>query len=240
MNHNDLIFKYLNNKLSHKEQLTLEKLILTDSAFKEELNFQKNLKKVTVKEDEANFRKLIQKIENQASSKTISKKLFIKWMAVASVIFLLGLSYMLIPQQKMSNETIFTSYFKPYKNVIAPIVRGENKQNEKTLAFMAYEKGNYETAVMRFTELYKDTKEPFYLFYKANALLQLERTEEAIPLLINHLKTKDTLTKKTNWYLALAYLKSNKTKKAKNLLKKIIDLKSYNYKKAEELIKKIK
>lgn len=239
MDKNILIEKHLQNNLSSKERLVFDELLKEDSTFKKEVTFQLDLKKVATHVDADNFKNLIATLENKNSSKTTSKRPFIKWMAAASVILLVGLSYMLMPQQKMSNDTIFTSYFTPYQNVVAPIVRGENNQDGKTAAFLAYEKEDYELAVTLFTELYTDTKEPFYLFYKANALLKLERVEEAVPLLIDHLKTKGVLTQKTNWYLALAYLKLNETEKAKELLEKIITNNSYHNKKANELLEKM-
>jgi len=161
-----------------------------------------------------------------------------KWLAAASIVLLLGLSYFLLPDNKTDSNELFASYFEPYRNVIQPIERGTVQQDEKTLAFMAYEKGEYKKAIELFTKLYANSKESYYLFYNANALLKIEKPEEAVPLLLAHLKTKDTLTEKTNWYLALAYLKLKDKDKAKAVLKEVIAKGSYKTKEANELLEK--
>ncbi len=238
MENNYLIEKYIQNCLSSQEELEFNTLLKTDANFKKEVGFHTNLKKVVKHEDATNFRNFIVGLEDRTKN-TTSKKSFLKWFAAASIVVLFGLSYLLIPKQNVSTNALFASYFEPYRNVIAPIVRGENQQDDKTLAFIAYEKGEYQTAIVLFSKLYASTKEPYYLFYKANALLKLERAKEAIPLLLHHLKTKDTLTEKTNWYLALAYLKIKEKKKAKDLLKRVITTNSYHNKEAKELLKKM-
>lgn len=236
MKHEKLIEKYIQNRLSAKEKAVFDDLLNNDMTFKEEVTLQTDLKKVIVAEDDAEFKTLLTNLEQQAESTVTQKRLYVKWLAAASIVLLLGLSYFLTINNKATTNELFASYFKPYRNVVAPIVRSDDFQDEKTLAFMAYEKGEYKTAIMLFSNLYTTTKKPYYLFYKANALLKLERADEAIPLLLEHLKTKDTLTEKSNWYLALAYLKIENTQKAKEALQKVITNKSYKTKEAQKLI----
>jgi len=235
MKREELIEKYIQNKLSPQEEIEVKELLKNDSSFKDEITFHSSLKNVSQYEDNANFRSLIKTLEKQAKAPQ-QKQSYTKWLAAASIILLLGLSYFLNMDQKLSTDELFAQNFEPYRNVVAPIVRSNNQQDEKTQAFLAYEKGEYETAITLFTKLYKNTKEPYYLFYKANALLKLERAKEAVPLLLEHLKTKDTLTEKTSWYLALAYLKIEDKQKAKELLKKVIANKSYKNKEAQKLM----
>ena len=142
--------------------------------------------------------------------------------------------------QKSSTNELFANYFEPYRNVIQPLERGSGDQDEKSRAFYAYEKGDYEKAVRLFTDLFTATKEPYYLFYKANALLKLEKANEAVPLLLEHLKTKDTLSEKSTWYLALAYLKLNDKPNARITLKKVISDGKYKSKEAQKLLSEFK
>ena len=104
---------------------------------------------------------------------------------------------------------------------------------KKTKAFIAYETGDYELAVSLFSDLYEKDKQPYYLFYKANALLKLEKAKEAIPLLKEHLKTKDTLNEKSTWYLALAYLKIEDKENARTLLQQLVNDKQYKIKRSQ-------
>ena len=242
MNHDNLIYKYLRKELSDSEKIQFNELLKNDTRFKEDVHFQTNLQKVTQHNDDAEFKNIIATAESkyqQKSNTNTVKFSFTKWMAAASVILILGLSYFLMQKNTIATDDLFAANFEPYRNVVAPLVRGENKQDEKSKAFLAYEKGEYEVSVLLFSKLYKITNESYYLFYQANALLKLERADEAIPLLQQHLKTKDSLTQKTNWYLALAYLKINDTKKAKEMLKKVTLEKLYKNKDAVKLLQEL-
>ena len=233
-----LIEKHLQNKLSSEEALLFTKLLNTDAAFKKEVDLQTNIKKVVTYEDDSNFRDLVSNLEEEAKNAK-PKRSYKKWLVAASIVLLMGLSYYINSNQKETGSELFASYFVPYRNVIQPMVRSNEQQDAKALAFMAYEKGEYEKAIALFTNLYTTTKEPYYLFYKANALLKLEKANEAIPLLLEHLKTKDTLTEKTSWYLALAYLKIENNPKAKEFLDLVIIKGTYKTTEAEQLLKKI-
>ncbi|MGK0414377.1 MAG: hypothetical protein ACJA1B_002601 [Polaribacter sp.] len=237
----DLIEKYILNRLSSEEVLLVENLLKTDADFNKELNFQSNLKKAIIKEDDDDFKILVSKLESKAKFKdSIPRRAYVKWLAAASVILLVGLSYFLTLPQKISTDDLFVSYFEPYRNVVQPMQRGNEQQDEKTLAFLAYEKGEYNTAISLFSDLYSTTKEPYYLFYKANALLKLEKANEALPLLLEHLKTTDSLSEKTTWYLALAYLKLNDKASAKGALEKVISDDNFKTAEARKLLKELK
>lgn len=239
MKREDLIDKYLQNKLSKDEKLVFEELLEKNDSFKKEVQLYVDLKKAVEKEDDSNFRNLITEIESTAKIPK-DKNSQLKWLVAASIIILLGLSYFLTLEKKVSTQELFVSYFEPYKNVIEPLQRNGDQKNEKAIAFMAYDHEEYEKAVILFSKLYSSTNEPYYLFYKANALLKLERANEAIPLLLEHLKTKDTLTEKSYWYLAMAYLKLNDKASAKQSLKKVLSEGKYKTKEAEKLLKQFK
>lgn len=235
MEKQELIEKYIQNRLSDAEKIKFDTLLASDIGFKKEVDLHVNLKKVTKHEDATNFKNLISEIE---AAKSPKKRNYTKWLAAASIVLLLGLSYFLTLENKVSNNELFVAYFEPYRNVIQPIERGSSQQDQKTLAFTAYEKGDYKKAIDLFSKLYDNTNESYCLFYKANALLKLEKAKEAVPLLLEHLKTKDTLTEKSRWYLALAYLKLNNKVEAKKTLKKVISEKNYKMKEAKELLEK--
>jgi len=231
-----LIEKFIQNRLSIDEKSTFNELLEKDDSFKKEVQLHVNLKKAIIKEDDSGFRNLISEIESKVKRpKQINS--YTKWLVAASIIFLLGLSYFLTLEKKASTQELFASYFEPYRNVIQPMQRNGDQQNEKEIAFMAYDQGEYEKAILLFSNLHASTKEPYYLFYKANALLKLERANDAVPLLLEHLKTNDTLTEKSHWYLAMAYLKLDDKVNAKLSLEKVITEGKYKTKEAEKLLK---
>jgi len=237
MKKEDLIDKYLQHRLTSVEKLKFEELFKNDIDFKKEVTFHINLKKAVKNDDDKVFRNLISNLELKVRK---PKHLYTKWLAAASIILLLGLTYFLTLEKKASTQELFASYFEPYRNVIQPLERNGNQQNEKEIAFMAYDHGEYEKAILLFSKLHTTTKEPYYLFYKANALLKLERAKEAVPLLLEHLKTKDTLTEKSHWYLAMAYLKLDDKINAKLSLKKVLIEGKYKTKEAKKLLKRFK
>ncbi len=236
--HAALIEKYIHNRLTSKEELGFNELLKNNEAFKKEVALHTNIKKVVTYEDDLSFRKLISDLEKKSKGAT-QKRSYTKWLVAASIALLLGLTYFINTNNKATGNELFASYFVPYRNVVHPIVRSNEQQDIKAMAFIAYERGEYKKAITLFTNLYITTEEPYYLFYKANALLKLEKADEAIPLLLKHLKTKDTLTDKTNWYLALAYLKIEDDQKAKKLLNVIITKELYKTKEAQQLLKEI-
>ncbi|MBD1261578.1 hypothetical protein HZY62_13320 [Maribacter polysiphoniae] len=236
----DLIEKYIQNRLSPEERVMVDELLHNDIDFQKELTLQANLKKAIRKEDDDRFRDLISELESKAKiEKPITRRSYVKWLAAASVLLFVGLTYFLTMDQKVSTDDLFASYFEPYRNVVQPLQRGDGYQDEKTLAFLAYERGEYDTAISLFSNLYSTTKEPYYLFYKANALLKLKKANEAVPLLLEHLKTNDTLTEKTTWYLALAYLKMNDRPNARKTLEKVIADGKYKSTEAKKLLEAV-
>ncbi|WP_186435531.1 tetratricopeptide repeat protein [Maribacter sp. MAR_2009_72] len=245
MERENLLEKYLRDKLTETEWQTFDALLKSDPDFKEEVEFHTGVKRAVTAEEDENFRNILSDFESEYRNtvpKTVplqpSKrvKLPMKWMVAASVTLLAGIAYFFSANQAADPQDLFVANFKPYRNVTHPITRGEETTDAKTKAFLAYSKGDYKEAIPLFDELYASDKEAYYLFYMANALIQLNRAGEAIPLLQEHLKTQDALTNKSNWYLAMAYLQLRDTKKAGEALKKVLAAKGYKAEEARQLL----
>ena len=235
MDRDQLIEKYFQKQLTSEEQLLFDQLMADDREFREAVAFQENVKRVAEAEDDAQFRALIGGFETEHAEKP-SQRSYTKWLVAASIVLLLGASYFFFPQRTDSPQELFAEHFEPYRNVIHPIVRDAEQQDKRTAAFAAYEQGRYEDAIVLFDELYASSPAHFYLFYKANALIELERAKEAIPLLEEHLKTSDTLTEKSPWYLAMAYLKLNDRTNAKKWLRVVERQQKYKASTAKALL----
>jgi len=236
MKNKKLIEKYFLKQLSTSEMKQFNEQLVSNFEFKKEFDFQKNLKQVIeVEEDEA-FKKTLQNYELEMKPKNHFKL----WKIAASLLVLFGLSYFVLFQNNVSNEELFAQNFEPYRNVILPIERGDVSTDLKTQAFTAYEKGNYKNAISLFSKLQETQTNLYYVFYKANSYLALENTKEAIPLLQKYIASNGTFTEKAKWYLALAYLKNNNIKEAKEILQNIEKEKSYHYEKASQILQIIK
>ncbi len=238
MEKDELLEKYFQGNLNANEQAAFDTLLNEDASFKEEVALQLSIKRVAEEYDDNEFRSMLSDFEAEHQPKKVFRlERYSKWLVAASVVLIAGLTYILTLNNPTTQE-LFAQNFQPYENVVHPIVRGTEEQDQKTKAFIAYETGDYELAVSLFSDLYEKDKQPYYLFYKANALLKLEKAQEAIPLLKEHLKTKDTLKEKSTWYLALAYLKIEDKENARTLLQQLVNDKQYKVKEAKTLLNK--
>jgi FimV-like protein len=237
MKKDELIDKFITNSLNEEEQKIFDDLMANDEDFQKEVRLVENLQKVAEFEDDAETRQLIADFEASHHPKPnkFNRKI---WLVAASIALLAVLTY-IFTDSKVDSQLLFAENFKPYQNVVHPIVRSAEQADLKTEAFKAYENGAYKRALELFDLLHRDTGEPFYLFYKANALLALNRPEEAITAFKNHLKTKDTLVEKTYWYLAMAYLKSGDTDMARKSLQEVVSKDVYKADKAKVLLDKL-
>ena len=241
MNNSKLIALYFSNKLSEDELLEFKNLYENNPEFKLEVDFLENVKSVSEKEDDAEFRKQLASFETEfikAEKSPVSK--WLRPLISVAAVLLIALSLQIFYNKPLNEDKLFLNYFEPSKNVSAPIVRAEKDKTTTNQAFLAYSENNYKQAIPLFEKAFKDTKNSELLFYEGNALLATDHTEKAIEKFKEHLNYSDILTKRSHWYLALAYLKSKNHEKAKLELKNLINS-GENFKKdeARSLLKKL-
>lgn len=261
MDREKMLEKFTEGKLTTAEQKEFDRLYDTDLNFRTEVDFHTNISRVAEAEDDDAFREMLTSFEAEAllttkrddkvnnapphneieakSKKTGLKRLPARWLVAASIALIAGLAYIFMPASPTSNQDLFNQNFQPYPNVVHPVVRGEEGPELKTKAFVAYEKKEYTSAIALFAELYSESEEPDYLFYQANALLQLNRGQEAIPLLQNHLESGDKLAEKSAWYLAMAYLQVDDSENAQNMLQSVVDDGGFKAQEAKKLLKSL-
>lgn len=232
-----LIAKFIQGNLTETEQQRFNTLLETDPDFKDEVAFHLNIMEVTAAEDEEDVRSLLTEFEREAKRKTPDRR---QWLVAASIILLMGLGYYFMVMNQPTTRDLFDENFEPYPNVVHPIVRNSEENSSVNEAFEAYQNKDYEKAATMFSLLYEETRESPYLFYSANTLIQLNRGEEAIPALQEHLKTKDILSDKTAWYLAMAYLQIDDVDNTKKMLQTIVEENLYDSEAAEKLLKALK
>ncbi len=231
----DYINKYFEDTLSEAELKAFNTLLLNDTDFKEAFEFQKELRDTLILNDREQIKKEIQNWDTGSS-----KRSFKPWLIAASIIALLAIpSFWYFGQPDLSNDHLFVTNFEPYRNVVHPIVRGENSDDIKAKAFIAYEAKNYKEALNSFNVLLSEGDDATISFYKANVLLQLNKTDEAISILSGNYNIPEIIKAQQLWYLALAYIKTDANKKAKVTLKVLIDNGNYKKKEAEQLLKQL-
>lgn len=237
-----LIEKKFSNDLTEAELLEFKKLYETNDAFKQEVDFLKNVQRVSETEDDALFRNQLTTYETEISPKKVFlNSKWIKPFSAIAAIFIITISISLFMNKDINNDSLFSSYFEPSKNVSAPIVRSEKDEHLTNRAFIAYSEADYQQATSLFQKAFEQTGNSELLLYEGNALLAMDKVTEAIEVFKTHLTYSDALTNRTHWYLALAYVKSNQLDKAKQELTIYIDSEE-KFKKTEtkSLLKKLK
>jgi len=239
MNNSDLIEKYFENSLTPKEQLIFNDLLQNDKTFKKEFIFEKDLKKVIAINQKENLKSTLQNFESKIENK--SKIFFLpkKWLVAASIILLVGIGFWFVKNSYFpSDEKLYTQNFELYRNIIQPIVRGENTNTIEYKAFVAYENKECHKAINLFNSSI-NSEADYIRFYKAMCYLSLNKTSNAINLLlpIATSETKNDSNKNfkeiANWYLGLAYLKNNEKNKAISQFSLIANHPDKSYKKEE-------
>lgn len=206
----------------------------------ENLEFEKHLKKAITAEERKHQKEYLQSLEANFKNKKLKKKF--NWRIAASLLVLVGLgSYFLLFNQSISNEKLYETYFYPYENVVAPIVRDNLDLDKKAQIFSQYEQGDFEKAIKGFNQLTsKDSIDITTVnFYKANAYLQLKEFTEAETLFNKIIKEDNTEWKEESiWYLALISIKQNNKETAIQYLQKLQkeNKKSFKDKEVEDLL----
>ena len=231
-----LIQKYLQGTLSEAEEQLFQEYAKNDPSFTDDIPFYEGLHYAFAKADYDQT-----KTQLQSFYKEERHSVWRKWSIAATVLVLMSLGSLWFLNTINSTETLYAHYFEPYKNVVQPIVRGEAEKNTKVLAFMAYDDGDYDTAIVYINQLLEDKPEAILALYKANSQLQTDQTEAAIATLESHIKKTDTIYAEAQWYLALSYLKLDNKEATKSHLSTLLQTNSnFKNKDAIALLKTLK
>lgn len=224
---------YFENSFSDESQQQFDFLLKTDPSFVEEIDFQKKVKKAITLNERSALKKKLQSFEP-----TIAKSFKI-WYAAASILLVFGFGFYYL-QNASSSENLYDAYYQSYPNVVAPTVRSQNNEDEKSTAFFEYDGGNYEKSLVLFSKIYKTENADYALFYRALSEMELQKTSDAIASFNQFdLSKNNAFTPFVKWYLALAYIKENQKEKAIPLLKTLAETENPQEEMAQKLLKEL-
>ncbi len=240
MDKDELINGYFEGSLSESQLEEFNSLLEKDVAFTSEFEFQKELQDSLKKQERQEIKELFSNLKDE-NGKTETKVIKLRpWLAAASIALLAGLAWwFLFNTGEINTEELYAANFAPYDNVIQPIERGDQLEDLKTKAFTAYENEEYPKALELFKELQGKHNEAYIEFYKAMVLMQLNKQEEAIPLLEGYIEKGGELKDRASWYLALAYLKLNRLEDCKEQLNLRISSGTYKTAAAKKLLSQL-
>jgi tetratricopeptide (TPR) repeat protein len=237
MDKNFILHKYIKNSLTEEEEKVFHDLRQNDAEFRKEIAFHENTKAAIHDYEKKSLKKELIALESRSKKTTVSIFKNSKWLVAASISVLVVIASYLYFDKGISHDELFYKNFEPYANVIEPVERGEEAKDFATKGFFAYEAENYEEALLYFGKIESQEKPTYIWFYEANCLLKLDQPNKAISLFKKHLSSKDKLSDRSNWYLALSYLRINDAKSALKYFEKVAQSpKAYKFKEAREIM----
>lgn len=229
----DLIRKYFNGELSDSERVEVELRQLEDTEFALLMtDFQSTRDGIRLARKQE-LKERLREIESTRKSKR--RKLIA---IAASIAIVLGVGGVLVWNQgKVSSNELYAEYYEPYPNVYAPITRDGDPTSDLEKAFALYEQGEYSKALKGFNQELEVNDDQDVLFYKAIALIQLEKTKEAEGILASIQLEKSSYSPQILWYESLLFIKNEQYEKAKSKLKELDGMNSgYKTQKVRDLI----
>jgi anti-sigma-K factor RskA len=248
--------KYIEGTLSDQEQAEFELKMLSDADFAREVGETEDIVVATQVFGRSELKKELQRVANaeplpsdllsvtrqdtQATEGQLPRmrRIYQRLAGVAAAIVLIFAAGWWFTQKRTSPESLFVSYFEPYPNVAAPIVRNATAKKPLEQALLLYEQKNYAAAITQLSALSQQTEA--VRFYLAMSHLSNGNAKAAI----KHFaalkgNVSASYQKQTLWYLAMAHLANQDVNACKNVLKQLTSEDNFYQKKALELMKQL-
>ena len=241
MDKENLLFRYFSNQLTEEQKKMFQELLETDKGFKAQFDFEKDLKRVIKKNENENLKVKLVGYEKEINAKdkgNPSKWAFKNWSIAASIALLVGLGWLGYNLMSGPNYTkLYAANFEAYPNTVYTITRGEGEETKEREAFVAYESGDYETALRNFAQIPSLDKKEYLDFYRAHSRMNLDELEDAKKDFQKVIAADKSFVGESYWYLALIYLKEKDKGNAVSSLQILASKYEYNKIKAEALLK---
>jgi tetratricopeptide (TPR) repeat protein len=235
-----------------EEKLLFEKEITSDKEFHQTLELTQEVDTIIRDTELVNFVNTIDEIiannlnKKERSSSVINpgnkNNFFLrrKFLIAASISLFIVISSLLYFTNSTSNEKLYSQFYYKYDACI--VTRGNNNTDALIVAIQLYDKKQYKEAIVKFNDIIKiDNHNSVAYFFIGVSYMEIHSFEKAIQSLNIVINQKDTaFLEHAEWYLALCYLKTNKTSLAKSLIKQIAASDSYYHSKANNLSRKLK
>jgi len=228
-----LIERYFNEDLSKEELEFFEQEMQRDEKFKIEVTQYEyvfgGLKEARARKLKSDFKSLEDQLHTRRPKYNFSVSSIMRYGAVATVAVIVTMAFNFSNlEPAIETEQVFSEYFRPYPNVIAPVTRSTEVLDSDLKHVMSfYDAKDYDAAIEGFDKLLADADlKNEMLFYKGVALLAKGDAYEARA----HFEMMDPSNNFSNqrkWYLSLALAQLDEINDAKELLNEIIRDKSY-------------
>ena len=243
-----LMERYLDQSLTAEERLNVERRIAGEPSFKELYQSEKLLV------DGIRYGHLRDRLEQlksleaglgrvdaiEGGARVVDFMRFWKPLSIAAIV-LIAAAWFLVSRQSMpENERLFAANFELFDSPGSGLTRSEGNMvpSLKASAYMAYDKGDYKSAVVLFEKALEKYDDPILMLCLGNSYLAINQPEKAEQVFKNMLERHQDLVTQAKWYLSLSYLKQNKLNRVKSILWEINNSSTYG-EKAKKLLKEL-
>ena len=162
--------------------------------------------------ERAAAKKQLQALEASIAAK--KNRYIWQWAAAASIV-VAALFTTLQLLRGPNYDALFSTYYEPYPNTLAPVERSANADSGLLQAFAYYDGGDYEKAIQAFQQLQQSDQWKDLQLYLGISQMALNQNEEARKSFEATIAAKGETSSIASWYLGLLYLKMQQPEKAK-------------------------
>jgi hypothetical protein len=221
------IERYNAGEMSEAEKQWFQKELEGNDKLRNEVHLRKRTDEILKNQNVISLRSKLSQIENQRKEvkqpvKKSKKTTYIRYAAVFAGLVLIG-SITLFSGKNLSREKIMKQYYKAYEPPTSQRSAHAETEADFSLALEFYNTHDYEKAAILFNKVLENKPNDMQtVLLKGVANFEEKKYPEAKQSFGKVIDDKNNLyIDQAQWYLALCYLNTNETDKAKQLFKLI-------------------
>jgi tetratricopeptide (TPR) repeat protein len=221
------IERYIAGEMSDVEKQWFLKELKGNEKLRNEVHLRKRTDEILKNQDVISLRSKLSKIENQRKEvsqpvKNTKKTAYVRYAAVFAGLILIG-SITLFSGKNLNGEKIMKRYYKAYEPPTSQRSAQSGTDADFTLALEFYNTHDYEKAAILFSKVLDNKPNDMQtVLLKGVSNFEEKKYPEAKQSFGKVIDDKNNLyIDQAQWYLALCYINTNETDKAKQLLKLI-------------------
>ena len=223
------IERYNAGEMSESEKQWFLKELEGNEKLRNEVNLRKRTDEILKNQNVMSLRNKLSEIENRRKEvknpvKDSKKTVFIRYAAVFAGLILIG-SIAMFSGKNLNSEKIMKHYYKIYEPPTSQRSAESGTNADFTLALEFYNTHDYEKAAVLFNKVLENKPNDMQtVLLKGVANFEEKKYPEAKQSFVKVIDDKDNLyIDQAQWYLALCYLNTYETEKAKQLFKIIVN-----------------
>ena len=240
------IERYNAGEMSESEKQWFLKELEGNEKLRNEVNLRKRTDEILKNQNVMSLRNKLSEIENRRKEvknpvKDSKKTVFIRYAAVFAGLILIG-SIAMFSGKNLNSEKIMKHYYKIYEPPTSQRSAESGTNADFTLALEFYNTHDYEKAAVLFNKVLENKPNDMQtVLLKGVANFEEKKYPEAKQSFVKVIDNKDNLyIDQAQWYLALCYLNTYETEKAKQLFKIIVNVDGIYKSDAKKIIRGLK